>query len=174
MRCFFSIEPPESIKNELIKSQKEVKCNSTPVKKEQLHLTLLFLGEVDEKKVEILSEKLSGFKFPCFEILIKNAGAFPSEKNPRVFWIGAESEEIENLHSQLKKIVQSIGIKTEEIDFHPHLTLGRIKEKCDLKDWIKQNKKSFGSFKTSKILLNRSVFEKNAVVHETLKEIKLS
>lgn len=93
----------------------------------------------------------------------------------RLVWrIGVESSEIENLHSQLKRIVQSIGIKTEEKDFHPHLTLGRIKEKCNLNEWVEKNNKKFGSFKTCKILLKKSVFEKNGVAHETLKEINLS
>jgi len=173
MRCFFSIEIPEKIKDEVIKSQLEVKCDSKLVKKEQLHLTLLFLGEVEKEKIEALSEKLSQFKFPSFEVQLKNAGAFPSEKNPRVFWIGVESSEIKKLHDQLKKTVNSLGIETENREFKPHLTLGRVKEKCNLKKWVEQNTKTFGSFNADSFFLKQSVFDKNGVAYETLAKVNL-
>lgn len=172
IRCFISIEIPPQLKSELTKLQ-NLKCSASIVKEDQIHITVLFLGDVDEKKIRVLTEKLSEFKFQSFQVTLKKAGAFPSEKNPRVFWVGVEGEELLKLNSELKKIAETAGIEVESRKFQPHLTLGRIKEKCDLTNWSEQNKKEFGTFKAEKILLKKSAPTPRGRVHQTIKEFYL-
>jgi 2'-5' RNA ligase len=167
-RCFISIEIPPQLKNGLTALQK-INCPASVIKEEQIHITVLFLGEVEEQKIQFLIKKLSEFEFQSFQVRLKNAGAFPSEKNPRVFWVGIESEELSRLNSELKKIAEAVGIEAESRKFQPHLTLGRIKEKCDLRSWAEQNKKDFGTFKVEKLLLKKSTPTQKGHFHETIK-----
>ncbi|MBN2520200.1 MAG: RNA 2',3'-cyclic phosphodiesterase [Bacteroidales bacterium] len=96
-----------------------------------LHLTLLFLGDVHEEiipdiisKLKIIENKVSNFK-----ITFKNIGVFKNVYHPRVIWIGIEPiEEMQELKAEIDELITKTGlnIKSEE-KFHPHLTIGRPK-----------------------------------------------
>ena len=139
-----------------------------------MHITLLFLGEVSEEKIERLIKKTEKLNFKSFEVKIKNTGAFPSEKKPQVFWAGVESSEIKNLNVEIKKMAEEAGIETEDREFQPHLTLGRIREKCNLEKLIEENKKEFGGFKVDEILLKKSVLTSEGFEHKTIGKIYLT
>ena len=57
---------------------------------ENLHFTLFFFGEVDDKKVEKIKNKMNEITFQGFEIIYKKIGVFPSYKFPKVIWIGLD------------------------------------------------------------------------------------
>jgi 2'-5' RNA ligase len=90
------------------------------------HITLKFLGEVMPHKVDTLKEALHSVGFSPFSFSLGNIGVFPSERSPRVVWVGVDPEE----HAiQLQKHVEKAlhGIFEKEKHFEPHITLARVK-----------------------------------------------
>jgi 2'-5' RNA ligase len=94
------------------------------------HLTLKFLGSVDEAKVgtirAALSEQLR--LFPRFTINAKGLGVFPGPKRPRVLWVGLSGERLVPLASTVETALQPLGFAPELRKFTPHLTIGRWRD----------------------------------------------
>jgi 2'-5' RNA ligase len=96
-----------------------------------IHLTLKFLGEVRDSglgEVEALLEQAARAGQP-FELRVGGFGCFPSMRKPRVLWVGVEepSGALERLQSRLERGFVDMGFRRDRHDFHPHLTLGRVK-----------------------------------------------
>ena len=92
MRTFIAIELPETIKEYLKEIQKELTGIKASFVKD-FHLTLKFLGEVSEDKIEKIEEKLKEVNFEPFKVTLSNTGVFPSESYIRVVWVGLEPED---------------------------------------------------------------------------------
>lgn len=95
---------------------------------EHMHLTLVFLGEVDEavvpRVVDVVQEPIAQ---PPFEISFPGVGVFPPRGAPRVLWLGVDSggAQVSAVQQELVDRLARIGIVLEERPFHPHLTLAR-------------------------------------------------
>lgn len=111
----------------------EFKNEPEPIKWEsfeKLHITTLFLGDIDTSLIPILVQnvELKLKEISGTEIHFNNLGAFPNFKNPRVIWIGIKKNPIiENIAEELKICANQIGVDIEERSFHPHVTIGRAK-----------------------------------------------
>lgn len=97
---------------------------------DNLHITLVFLGDTGEEQIRIISnilkERCEGYG--KFEMMIKGSGVFKSINDPRVIWAGIEqTEKLKNLNGLIKSGLKTAGIGPGESPFKPHLTLGRIK-----------------------------------------------
>lgn len=95
-----------------------------------LHITMAFLGDTEEYKIQAVSQMLSKVCNASgkFNMLIKGTGVFKNLKDPRVIWTGIEhSGEMNKLYNSINAGLKDIGISLEERPFSPHLTLGRIK-----------------------------------------------
>jgi 2'-5' RNA ligase len=133
-RIFIAINLPEDIKKELISYQE--KWPELPVRwtrKENLHITLVFIGTVnDEEVLEICKiVRAVAQKHKSFPINFKRVCYGPPGKTPpRMVWIeGEKSREIGGLQQDLENSISNINIgKSEKREYAPHLTLGRIKE----------------------------------------------
>jgi 2'-5' RNA ligase len=94
------------------------------------HLTLKFLGAIDEAMVDpigaALGEQLR--LFPRFTINAKGLGVFPGPKRPRVLWVGLTSDRLVALASIVESALQPLGFAPENRKFTPHLTIGRWRE----------------------------------------------
>ena len=127
MRLFLAIELPEEVKRILWRLQCDIP-GARWVEREQLHLTLSFLGELEETATQSLTALLSGIRTPGFEIRFAGTGCFPNRRQPRVLWIGLEPEpQLNRLAAQIRKAVLSCDIHQEERPFSAHLTLARLK-----------------------------------------------
>lgn len=134
MRAFIAIELSESIKNSLSQVQSHLKYAGADVKwieRGNIHLTLKFLGEINEEKLQPIKMVLNEITklFSPFEITLKNTGAFPNIENPRVLWMrmdkGAKkSSEIAGL---IDEELSKIGFGKESRPFAAHLTIGRVR-----------------------------------------------
>src|SRR3989338_5342197 len=134
MRTFIAIELSEEIRNTLAQIQSHLKYASADVKwveKDNIHLTLKFLGEVDEERCEkiksILDEIASQTK--QFEISLKDLGAFPKIDYPRVVWVGLDKgiTESKELAERIDAALSEIGFQKETRPFAAHLTIGRVR-----------------------------------------------
>lgn len=100
--------------------------------RDQIHLTLKFLGEIPKLRVEILSQAASRSVegLSPFEILVEETGAFPKHGPPRVLWIGVTDArgKLAELHARLEEECAKTGFAKEERPFHPHLTLARLRK----------------------------------------------
>jgi 2'-5' RNA ligase len=100
------------------------------VDQDNIHITLAFPGNTGEEKIieisKVLEKKCEGFG--RFEIKIKGAGVFRNLSDPRVIWTGIEpSEKLDQLNILIKSSLTEVGVRLEDRQFRPHLTLGRIK-----------------------------------------------
>ncbi|MBK5277052.1 MAG: RNA 2',3'-cyclic phosphodiesterase [Desulfuromonadales bacterium] len=128
MRLFIAIELPEEIRQILAGLQRDM-AGVRWVPWEQLHLTLLFLGEVGEGELEMLYGGLKKIRFAPFSLNFTRPGCFPRSGNPRVLWFGVDGQPaLERLASRVKAAMAACGISFEERPFHPHITLARIRQ----------------------------------------------
>lgn len=127
MRLFIAIDFSDEIKKRLERMRTDVP-GSHWVPKEQIHLTLSFLGEVDDATLERLTEALATIRSPGFSLRFSGTGCFPDRRRARVLWVGLEPEPLLNsLASLVREAVLACNIPQEERPFSPHITLARLK-----------------------------------------------
>ncbi len=99
-----------------------------------LHITARFIGEWPESKLDILRSALGTVApRPPIKVDLRGLGWFPSARRPRVFWAGVDSgPDLPQLARDIDEALVPIGIKPDERDFAPHLTLARIKQAVPL------------------------------------------
>ena len=162
MRTFVAVEITDvKILEKIQKFQQEFQINAKPIKINQIHFTLQFLGEISEEKCEEVKQQLKKIIFSQFNLSLKGVGVFPNLKNPRVIWIGTDERGAEKLIAITKEIgmkLTSLGFQKDE-KFKPHLTVFRIKHKIeDISLRIKEYKTvEFGTQVITKIKLKRSI-----------------
>lgn len=99
------------------------------------HVTLKFLGEARPEVVPVVrdavGERLAGQ--PAFDFATRGAGAFPSADRARVLWVGADDSggDLARMAAACENAVVPLGFKPERRPFHPHVTVGRLKEVAD-------------------------------------------
>lgn len=126
------IEDPEVLSN-VVRARDLVAGSGAdlkPVEDENLHLTLRFLGDVEEPLVpgiERALESLSSFR--PFRMRITGLGAFPNTRSPRVVWAGVSegSEVLRSMREALERGLRGLRIYRDEHGFHPHVTLARVR-----------------------------------------------
>lgn len=127
MRLFIAIELPDDLKTALGRLRVDVP-GARWVPPEQLHLTLAFLGEVEEKTAGDLNERLALIQTPPFRLCFSGTGCFPDRHRPRVLWAGLEpSPRLMHLAAGVHGVVLACGIPQEERPFSPHITMARLK-----------------------------------------------
>lgn len=131
-RIFFAVPISEKVRNLLADIQSELrdlpgKIRGVPP--EDVHLTIKFIGEVEEDVVENLQNQVDALSLPeSFSVTVNRTGVFPHPRRPRVLWVGTEdSASLEKIANQLDEAFEKYGIEPETREFHPHLTLGRVK-----------------------------------------------
>ena len=139
IRTFVAVSISEKAREamaEMIASLQDFGSGIRWVKPENLHLTLKFLGDVEEKKLPELEEtlKLSAENIKPFNYELVNIGCFPNTKRPRVLWIGVEDSEDQLLllHQNIESEFKKQDFPKESRKFTPHLTIARVKDfrKC--------------------------------------------
>ena len=96
-----------------------------------LHVTLWFIGEVDESRAAALTSSLQpAFATPQFDLKFEGLGAFPPGGPPRVIWIGvaAGRDPLIALHAEIRDRLAPLGYEPEDRPFSPHLTVARVKD----------------------------------------------
>jgi len=132
VRLFFAIELTDSARREVDLLQRRLlrsHANVQWVKPENLHLTLKFLGEVEETRLPELRQAAeeATASFSPFLISLEGVGAFPGARHPRVIWVDVREgrETVIRLARALEETCGRLGFPTEERPFSPHLTIGR-------------------------------------------------
>lgn len=135
LRVFIAIPIPTPLKDEIAKLQKYLMQDSkdriTWTSPEASHLTLKFIGEINNEWIPEIKQQLdivcNGLK--SFELSTASVGCFPTFRNPRVFYLGiTPNETLFVLQNSVENFLIEMGLPLEERPFQPHLTIARIKE----------------------------------------------
>lgn len=127
-RLFVAVDLPEQVKESI-----SAVCTGLPGAKwvdvNQLHLTLRFIGEVENGQFNAIRESLSGIEESCFRLTLQGVGCFPSRKAPRVLWVGIDrNETLIRLAHKIEQCLVANGLEPEQRSFSPHITIARLKD----------------------------------------------
>lgn len=174
MRLFIAIDLSDKCKKYLSTIILKLKKNYPDllfVSEEKLHLTLKFLGEVPDDKLQTIIKKLSSVKFKQISASITEFGVFPDENYFRVLWIGLQPEKpFYDLQKQVDNILQDLFEK--DAHFQPHITIARIKFVKDKKsfiDFVKKIKLEPIKFDVTEFKLVKSVLQKGGSKYDVVK-----
>ncbi|MEJ5167263.1 MAG: RNA 2',3'-cyclic phosphodiesterase, partial [Thermoanaerobaculia bacterium] len=130
MRLFIGIPASELLKNQVDRVLKEKPFKASWVRSENLHITLKFLGEVEEKNAKSIIDNFEKVLKPLNKKVLpfEGASSFPNEKKPRVLFLKFfEDPELLKYQRDVEISFEREGFKKEEREFKVHLTLARFK-----------------------------------------------
>ena len=178
-RTFIAVEVGSPAREVMLRLLKQLSSELTGVRwtqPDQLHLTLKFLGDIDNRD---LPEACNQMRAACegveaFTVSLVGLGAFPKNKPPRVLWSGIEqgAEQLALLHQRLDSSLVGVGAPADGRGYTPHLTLGRINRNAEQEQIAKRltqdSATQFAQFDVSELLLIASVRERNRMIYETI------
>jgi len=183
IRCFIAVNLPVELKmaiGNVIAPLKKSGADVKWVNVENIHLTLKFLGNTDESLIpditETLSKKLSHYK--AFYITIAGVGCFPSEKRPKVIWIGMEdSAVLRNIWNDVDTTLSGFGFLPEGRSYSPHLTVGRVRSMKKVNElmnlFVDFRNSDFGRIEVSAIHIMKSELKPAGAEYTSLGRIPL-
>jgi len=150
------------------------------LRKENLHLTLKFLGNIAESQVEPITAALRhplGLFSPC-TISAKGLGVFPDFRRPKILWVGLTGDQLVQLAAEIESALMPIGFTPENRAFTPHLTIGRWREGSRPAKNLRQeidslNDFEFGACAVRQIVLFQSVLKPEGASYSELRTIQL-
>jgi 2'-5' RNA ligase len=197
LRAFIAIQLSDEMKRQIGSVQAELKREVSGSRErgkavkigkigwtqpEGIHLTLRFLGDIQETQVDGLREILHKAAAPArpFTLEARGLGAFPNPRAPRVIWLGLHGSsddmaELQRLQAAVEDGVTSLGFPKEARAFTPHLTLARIRDRVEagaLEPVLAaQQNRVVGGFAASSVELIKSELHPSGAVYTTLVEV---
>ena len=177
MRTFISVDIPLTDVIDEVLGEMRRADNVRPVPKEQIHLTLKFLGDQDEKKIERLCSSLrdSLHGTEPFDIRVEGVGAFPDIRHPKVVWLGVKDPKpLIELANKVDSAVKAMKLKSDDKRFSPHITIGMVNGRADLDDFFGRYKgTSFCTCRCDHIDVMKSVLTPKGAIHSVVERIEL-
>ena len=183
MRTFVAIELAKELTSKIDQVQtvlRKTGADVSWVKPQNVHITLKFLGEIKEEKIDEVSQavekSVKGLK--SFKVNLLGLGGFPNLKRPRVIWIGIEKgkEILAELYPKVEEEFFKIGFAKENRAFAPHLTIGRVKSPKNIENLASEiNKILFQTedFEVKEVVVIKSTLLPTGSVYTPLKIIPL-
>ena len=172
-RAFIAVDIPSEIKAGIADASKELSSEGIKaVGNEQLHITLFFLGYLDEKQLEETKKALDRIQERQFGIDLKGIGTFGN----RVVFVNITkgAEELNAVYSGLFEAIAALGARMERREFAPHLTIARLKRFTKKETGIvkalvkKYPDRDFGSFVCTSIKLKQSALSREGPAYTDL------
>jgi 2'-5' RNA ligase len=140
-----------------------------------IHLTVKFLGNIDESQIEPICHALTEAlrPFPRCTINAKGLRVFPSVKRPRVLWVGLHGNQLISLAVKVASALAPLGFMLEERTFTPHLTIGRWRQTDRADRSLEQalgnwRDFEFGSSPVDEVILFQSVLKPAGAIYTRL------
>lgn len=183
MRCFVAIEIPDAVTAAITAASEPLRSQLEDVrwvKPHNLHLTLRFLGEIDDAMAKStaseLRRRIGGHE--RFTLALSGFGAFPSPRRPSVLWAGIEASDVlSRLQSDCEAAVGEAGAEPEKKSFRPHVTIGRVrrgKKTGDIGEALSDSSSGLGGvFPVDRVVLVRSTLAPSGSIYETLDALAL-
>lgn len=167
-RTFFAVELPEDLRARIAAHAARLREAAPDVKAswerpEKIHVTVKFVGEVEAGRVGVLSEAAgrAAAQAGPFDLTVGGTGAFHTQGNPRVLWVGVEdgSGALARVQQRLEDECSALGFPREKRPFHPHLTVARLRATAGAKALGALNRATAfepASFRVGELVLMRS------------------
>jgi len=200
IRAFLAVELTEDLRTKLAGIQQDLKQRLSRdfpkglrvswVQPSSIHLTVRFLGDIDEQLIEPMREAIqraiTGRR--VIHIPLERIGVFPRVQQPRVLWVGPSeaweqsdrAQRLASWHQNVEACCRSFGIAAEDKPWSPHLTLARVKEgerlvgQVLVKSGVLDRPSAVGSVAVTAIVLMRSELRAAGPVYTKLWEVGLS
>lgn len=161
---------------EISKTEADVKL----VEPENIHITIKFLGDTDEKYIDAIEKSIKDSikDITPFSVTLKGTGVFPNKNNIKVLWVGiTDTSRIETIARSIDTSLAPVGFKKEQRGFSAHLTVGRVKtarNKDQLLRVVEQfNKEEFTTQEIRSIVLKKSELTPKGPIYTTVREVNL-
>lgn len=156
IRLFVAVDLPDDIKDRLTTLCGGI-SGAKWVTRDQMHLTLRFIGEVDEKRFQAIRTLLNDIRGEPFDVTLKGVGQFPPRGPARVLWVGLDAPPALNtLQRKIEIALVGLGLEPEDRPFAAHITLARMKAP-PLPEAMRQFMSKNASFETAPIRVNEFV-----------------
>ncbi len=171
MRAFIAIDVPYF--KEIENLQKSISGRFKAVEPHNLHLTLKFLGDVEEREVESIVKAMESCRRESFSVRLKGIGFFPNENYVRVLWIGIEDPDpLVSLMKCLDTHLSRMGFEKEK-KYIPHLTIARVKSRISIENRDRFTYMNFGIFQVTEIKLKKSTLTEKGPIYEDIAVVSL-
>jgi RNA 2',3'-cyclic 3'-phosphodiesterase len=147
------------------------------VERDNIHLTLKFLGNVSPAKLAEVKSALGKVKFEPFSLEIKGAGAFPNMKRMNIIWIGVGEgwSKAQLIFEQTERVLHDVGFSRETRPFSPHITIARVRsgrKRDEVAAFLEHlADESFGTFNADRVRLKQSILSPSGPSYSTLFEV---
>jgi 2'-5' RNA ligase len=181
VRAFLALEIPDEIKEKIMEVEASVGRSGADVKlveKENLHVTMKFLGDVAPDTIEKVVGVMESVKESRFPMEVRGTGVFPNPRIPRVVWVGVGKggDRVVAVFRHLDTEIAKLGFRTER-DFTPHITIGRVRSPAGRDELLRAldgfKEKPFGATVVDRIVLKRSQLTSSGPIYSSIREVEL-
>ncbi|MDN5358515.1 MAG: 2,3-cyclic 3-phosphodiesterase [Candidatus Diapherotrites archaeon] len=180
MRLFVGVPLPDEQREavwRLIGSWQQSIKGIKYVERENLHITLKFMGEVPETRIPDIVGTLESVKTGLFRVHLSGVGAFPSVERPRVVWVGVKEgfNELVSVSKMIDDVLVAHGVPREMKPFHPHVTIGRVKRfSPEIVRKIREDASlDFGSFTFERFVLYSSTLTPSGPIYKEVESFEV-
>ena len=171
MRCFIAIDVP--CFDSVASLQSSIEGRVKLVEKENIHITLKFLGEVNEENLKDVEKAVEECSTKKYKAKLKGLGFFPNERYIKVVWVGVEDRgETKMMMECIDEKLSKVGFKKERTHI-PHLTIARAKGKIRIKNIEKFRDMYFGEIEVNKIKIKKSTLTQKGPIYEDIATVEL-
>ncbi|MDL0430453.1 RNA 2',3'-cyclic phosphodiesterase [Marinobacter sp. TBZ242] len=174
-RLFFGLELPDAVKQRLLTIQQPV-AGARWQRADQLHLTLVFLGSVEEKQLPNVRDAARNLPVEPFSLTVSGIGCFGHPGRPKNLWAGVQPvDELAEVQSLLNQRLALSGFAQEKRTFWPHITLARFKNGADsVAGLLKSDERRHaGSFLVDRVTLFESLLGEGGSVYQVIERFPL-
>ncbi len=142
LRAFIASELPVALQDSIYSATADLRKTLGDglirwVPAHNVHLTLKFLGDVSTSSLELIKQMMvtEAAQFAAFDVQVEGLGCYPNVRRPRVLWVGLTAPaELASLQRAIEAASARLGYESEERDFSPHLTIGRVRQNASSGD----------------------------------------
>jgi 2'-5' RNA ligase len=181
IRSFIAIEVPGELKRWIVDIQAQFRAERGAsvnwARAEGIHLTLKFLGDVEQELLPKIEQALVEIadRIPPIELKTTTTGGFPNLRRPKVLWLGLEAgDELYRLQEDIDAALFKLGFPKEDRRFHPHLTVGRVRfveKDCRMPEKFGEIKAPLHVWNAGRIFLMSSLLKPTGAEYAVIAEI---
>lgn len=175
-RLFVGLELPQDIRAQLLAMRRDIR-GARWQNDNQLHLTLGFIGNVDDTTGAAIRAALQYLDADAFELTLQGVGRFGTTERPRNLWVGASPEApLVAIHGQVQSMLKAAGLDPDERPYKPHVTLARMGRQSGSTEAFLEEFADFRSrsFRVGAVSLFRSTLSHEGSHYEVLYRIPLA
>lgn len=170
MRLFTAIDPPDGVREQLAAFQDDNALPARWTSPEQFHVTLRFIGEVEDEQAHRYETALEAVTVEAVECEPYGLDVLPSRRSPRVLTLGLErTESLVALYRAVSDALETEGLDPEDRTFRPHVTIARLNDvdREAVHEFLRVHEdESVPSFHADQFVLYKSTLTPEGAIHE--------